>query len=70
MRPYVTLKLEQWPDVADLKAEGRPRHLGSLKGRSLFRRAAAKHRARRYLRRLDRRNLRLQLASELAEVLS
>jgi len=55
MRPYMHLRLEQFPDVADLKAEGRKTRVGRLDGRSMFRRVSTKHANRRRLKRIDRR---------------
>lgn len=47
MHPYTYVRLEQCPDVADIKAEGRPTRVGRLDTRSVFRNARTKHAARR-----------------------
>lgn len=54
MNPYRTIKLTQWPDVSDLKAEGRPTHLGRMDGRSIFRRSRIKRATRRILKHRDK----------------
>lgn len=62
MLPYKTIRLEEFPDVADIQRDGRASHIGRFAERngvdfkSYIRNASAKRSTRRYLKRLDRRN--------------
>lgn len=54
MRAYTTIRLIQYPDVADLRAEARPTHCARTDGRSIFRRSHIKRATRRYLKHRDK----------------
>jgi hypothetical protein len=59
MRPYQHLRLEQFPDVADIQREGRASHVGKLREKSgefkpYIRNAKARRAVRRLLKRRDK----------------
>jgi len=56
MRPYQYIKLEEYPDVADIQSEGRKTAIG---GKDYFRKKVSKRQARRYLKRQDRHKAKL-----------
>jgi len=75
MRPYLSIRLTQWPDMADLKAEGRKAAAGNLRGRNgrdirgLFRHPRVKRAVRRTLKRIDRRRVQAQAVEDMTNVL-
>jgi len=54
MRPYQTFKLEDSPDMADLRHDGRSKDWRSKDARPVFREPVAKREVRRHLKRVDR----------------
>lgn len=59
MKPYQNKRLEGWPDVGDIHAEGRKSSCGNLQGksgeiRSIHKSSEKKRAARRNLKRSDK----------------
>lgn len=68
MIAYQTIRLTEYPDVADIKAEGRNTRTGRLNDHRTIRHLRVKHSVRRSLKRSDRaRSMReeLQLEAEI-----
>lgn len=60
MKPYATIRLTEFPDVADIKGEGRASHIGRFAEpggdyKNYTRKAHIRRATRRYLKRVDRR---------------
>lgn len=54
MRAYNTIRFTEFPDVGDIRREGRASHVGKLNRGRGYVRSAAKKAARRNLKRRDR----------------
>jgi hypothetical protein len=54
MKPYTTMRLIEFPDVADIKLEARQSRCGRTDEHGYCRRPSVKHSTRRYLKRADR----------------
>jgi hypothetical protein len=69
MLPYKTLRLEQWPDVADVRREARASRVGKLDHHTYNDRPARKAAIRRTLKRRDRARLEAQAIKEVQQEL-
>lgn len=58
MRPYHSIKLTEFPDVGDIRAEGRHSRVGRLDDKSYIRDPRRKAAVRRSLKRADKRRMR------------
>jgi len=54
MRAYQTIKFIEFPDVVDIRSEGRASHVGRIKRGRGYNRPRSKAASRRYLKRADR----------------
>lgn len=65
MRPYKYRKFEEWPDVGDIKSDGRSSHVGTCSGPGGKARGynapAAKAKTRRHLKRADKAKIAREL---------
>lgn len=62
MKPYSTIRLEEWPDVDDIKTQGRNRSAG---GKDYFKNKWYKKHVRRGLKRINKQRLDKEMYNDI-----